>query len=131
MSLNDSVLEIKQLEESLLKAMRLRKLSFLEDIFSRKYVFLASDGSTWGRDKALDDYRNPRFELSKIETHNQQIVMHENMAIVTGVSLIAGKIGENPLSGRYFFMRVWCKEKDDWKIIAVSTNNAAHTNFKK
>lgn len=121
-SISDS--EIQQLEERLLEAMRLRELSFLKGIFSQEYVFLGSDGSTWGKDKALEDYKNPKFELSKIEVHNQQIFMHDNSAIVTGISIVEGKIGETPLTGRYLFMRVWNKEKDGWKIIAVTASNA-------
>lgn len=117
---NDS--EIRQLEQRLLEAMRLKKLTFLNSIFSQKYVFLGSDGSTWGKDEALKDFRNPGYELSKIEVQNQQIYMHDNCAVVTGISMIEGKMGETSLTGRFLFMRVWNKENDGWKIIAVSTS---------
>ncbi|MFW9942565.1 MAG: nuclear transport factor 2 family protein [Candidatus Thorarchaeota archaeon] len=124
----DSELEVLRLEDNLLEAMRLRKLSFLENIFSEKYVFLGSDGSTWGKDKALNDYKHPNFELSKIEVHNRQITMHDNTAIVTGISIVEGIAGEKSITGRYLFMRVWNKDINGWKIIAVTTSNAEQFN---
>jgi hypothetical protein len=113
--------EIQKREENLIDAMRQNNLSFLENIFSEKYVFLGSDGSTWGKEKALDDYRNPRYKLSKIEIHNRKIIIHNCIAIVTGISAVEGIIGEETLTGRYLFMRVWYKSNKEWKIIAVNT----------
>ncbi|MBN2011900.1 nuclear transport factor 2 family protein [candidate division KSB1 bacterium] len=126
MLLDASVLnsEIQQLEERLLQAMRLGELSFLGKIFSRKYIFLGSDGSTWGKERLMEDFCNPNFKLSKIDVHNRLIFMHDNSAIVTGISTIEGKIDKTPLTGKYRFMRVWNKENDGWKIIAVTTSNA-------
>ncbi len=118
--------EIKKLEEKLLEAMRLRDLSFLTDIFSDTYVFIGSDGSTWNKDKVLEDFKNPKYELSKIEVYNRQIFMYDNTAIVTGISIINGRIDETPLTGRYQFTRVWNKEKDGWIIIAISTSEATN-----
>ncbi len=104
--------------------MRLNNLKFLENIFSEKYVFLGSDGSTWGKEKALDDYKNPKFKLSKMEIHNRRITMHNNSAIVTGISIVEGSIGKESITGRYLFMRVWNRGEKGWKIIAVNTNSA-------
>ena len=124
MSLHDSISdsEIKRLEGKLLKAMRSGDLTFFNDVFSEKYVFLGSDGSTWGKEKALEDFKNPQYELLNIEVHDHRIFMHETCAIVTGISIIEGKIGTEQLTGRYQFMRVWNKERDGWKIIAVTTS---------
>ena len=118
----DTVSVIQQLEDDLIEAMRLNNLTFFENIFSEKYVFLGSDGSTWGKEKALDDYKHPKFELLKIEVHNRRIIMHDNSAIVTGISVVEGKIGQESISGRYLFMRVWNKGEKGWEIIAVNTN---------
>lgn len=116
-----SYLEIRQIETRLEEAMRTNDLPFLKNIFSEKYLFLGSDGSSWGRKKALDDYMNPQYTLSDIRIDQQKIFMHNDSAVVTGVSLIKGKIGDKPLTGQYRFLRVWHKENNDWKIIALST----------
>jgi len=60
-----SISEINWLEEQLLSAMRDRDLFFLEKIFSDKYVFMGSDGSGWGKVKALEDFKNPDYQLEK------------------------------------------------------------------
>ena len=93
-------------------------------IFSDKYVFLGSDGSTWGKEKALVDFKHPNYELLKIEIQKRHITMHHNTAIVTGISIVEGIVDDKSVSGQYFFMRVWYKEKDKWKIIAVNTSIA-------
>jgi hypothetical protein len=99
--------EIARLEEQLLTAMLSGNLPFLERVSSEDYVFMGSDGSTWGKDKALEDFRNPKFNLGKLEVSNHNIVVHNNTAIVTGISTVEGRIVEDPISGRYLFMRVW------------------------
>ena len=122
MSLYASNSEIQELEENLLEAMILGNISFLENIFSERYVFLGSGGSSWGKEKALEDFRNPEFILKNMKICNRRITMHNNCAIVTGTSVVEGKIGENTLTGRYQFMRVWDRGTDGWQIIAVSTS---------
>jgi len=118
----DSESVIQELEDDLIEAMRLNALPFLERIFSEKYVFLGSDGSIWGKEKALKDYKNPKFQLSKFEIHDRRITMHDNNAIVTGISVVEGMIGEESITGRYLFMRVWKRGEKGWEIIAVNTN---------
>ena len=113
--------EIAGLEEKLLSAMRSADLPFLESVFSEDYVFLGSDGSTWGKDKALADFRSPGFKLEKLEVRNRNIVVHDNTAIVTGISTVKGWIDENPITGRFLFMRVWNRTTEGWKVVAVNT----------
>jgi hypothetical protein len=118
----NSVPEIQKLEDDLVEAMRMNNPAFLDKIFSEKYVFLGSDGSTWGKEKALDDFKHPEFQLSEIDIHSRRITMHDNSAIVTGISVLKGKIGKESITGRYLFMRVWHKSEKGWEIIAVKTN---------
>ena len=115
---------IQKLEDYLLEAMVLPNLTFLENIFSEKYVSLFSDGSTGGKEKALNDFKHPSYKLSKIEVQNRQITIHDNTAIVTGIVIVDGVVDDKSISGQYLFMRVWYKEEDGWRIIAVYTNNA-------
>lgn len=122
--MESDVIEVLRLEDNLLEAIRLRKLFFLENIFSEKYVCLASDGSTWGKDRALKDFKDPNLELSKVEIQNRQITMHDNTAIVTGINIVEGIVRDKSITGRYLFMRVWIKDTNGWKIIAVNTSNA-------
>jgi ketosteroid isomerase-like protein len=116
--------EIRRAEKELLTAMQAGNITFLESIFSDDYVFLGSDGSMWGKEKALEDFKNPRFSLSRIEISNQRICIHDTCAIVTGTSVVKGGIGQKPLTGEYHFLRAWKKEPDGWKIIAVATIQA-------
>jgi len=59
-----------------------------------------------------------------MEVNDGKIAVAGNTAVVTGVSLVEGHIGESPLSGRYRFMRVWARIGLNWKIIAVATCSA-------
>jgi ketosteroid isomerase-like protein len=118
---SQSLSEISGLEEKLLSAMRSGDMPFLESIFSEDYVFIGSDGSTWGRDRALEDFRNPKYTLEKLEVDNRRITIFDDTAIVTGISTVEGWIDENPVTGRYLFMRVWNRTADGWRIAAVNT----------
>jgi hypothetical protein len=115
---------IQKLEDDLIEAMILPNLIFLENTFSEKYVSLFSDGSTGGKEKALNDFKHPNYKLSKIEVLNRQITMHDNTAIVTGIVIVDAVVDDKSVSGKSFFTRVWHKEEDIWRIIAVQTNLA-------
>lgn len=118
------VSDINRFEETFLTAMRNCDLAYMENIFSEDYLFRGSDGLTWGKKKALDDYRNPELELTRVDVMDQKIVVNENTAVITGISHIEGRIGASPLTGKYLFTRVWSKIAAGWKIIAVSTCSA-------
>ena len=123
-NVSNSEFEIQKLENDLIEAMRAPNLTFLENIFSEKYVSLFSDGSTGGKEKALNDFKHPNYKLSKIEVQNRQITMHDNTAIVTGIAIVDAVVDDKSVAGKSFFMRVWHKEEGRWRIIAVQTNLA-------
>ena len=115
---------IQKLDDDLMEATRSLNLTFLENIFSEKYVCLASDGSIWGKEKALNDFKNPSFKLFKSDVQNRQITMHHDTAIITGIGIFEGIIDDKSISGQSFFMRVWHKEEDIWIIMAVHASRA-------
>lgn len=114
--------EIQKVEDDLMEAMRLPNLTFLENIFSDKFICIGSDGRKWGKEKALDDFKRPSYKLLKSDIQNRQITMHNNTAIVTGIATGEGIIEDKAYSGKSYFMRVWHKEEDMWRIIAVHIN---------
>ena len=124
-SCSTSISEIEREEARFLDAMRRGDLPFLENAFSDNYLFLGADGSTSGKERALADFRNPGFELARLDVSDCRITADENTAVVTGRSHIEGRIGENSLTGQYLFMRVWTRRDDGWKVIAVKTSAAS------
>jgi hypothetical protein len=50
--------------------------------------------------------------------------MHYNTAIVTGIAVFKGIVDDKSISGKSFFIRVWHKEEDIWRIIAVHSSIA-------
>lgn len=122
MNLSAANSEILAIEDALINAMIKGDIGFMENIFSEKYVFLGSDGSTWGKEKALEDFKNPNYTLKSLKIHDRQINLHTNCVVVTGISELEGHIGENLISGRFRFMRVWEKGNAVWQVIAVCTS---------
>jgi ketosteroid isomerase-like protein len=114
--------EIQKVEEDLMEATRLPDLAFLENIFSDKFTCVGSDGRVWGKEKAMSDFKRPSYKILKSAIQNRQITMHDNTAIVTGISTFEGFIEDKSYSGQSYFMRVWHKEQDIWRIIAVHIN---------
>ena len=114
--------EIQKVEDDLMEVMVLPNLTFLENIFSDKFVCVGSDGRKWGKEKALYDFKRPSFKLLKYDTQNRQITMHNNTAIVTGIAIGEGIIEDKNYSNKSFFMRVWHKEESTWRIIGVHIN---------
>lgn len=106
--------EIQKVEDDLMEAMRLPNLTFLENIFSDKYICVGSDGRKWVKEKALYDFKHPSYKLLKGDIQSRQITMHSNTAIVTGIATGEVIIEDKAYSGKSYFMRVWHKEEDMW-----------------
>ena len=77
-----------------------------------------------GEGKSLEDFKNFEYQLEIPEVNDRKVTIAGNTALVTGESLVEGHIGENPLSGRYRFMRVWGRIGGNRKVVAVATCGA-------
>jgi len=81
---------------------------------------MGSDDSKWGKEKALEDFRDPGYQLRKLEVKDRRIFIACSTAVVTGTSLVLGHIGEDHRPGTFQFMKVRTRIGGAWKILAVA-----------
>ena len=119
MDIEEQVLEA---ENNLISAILDKDLATLIDLFDEEYVFTGSRGETWGKEKALADFRDPCLSIQELSVSELEVTVHRDTAVVTGISHIKGYEGHNPLTGEYRFTRTWRLSDGDWRVVAVQTS---------
>ena len=99
-----------------------KDISALNRLFDDDYVFTGSRGETWGKEKALEDFRRPDFSLEYLRTSELEVIVRQGVSIVTGISHVGGKEGDKAITGEYRFTRIWCMIDSDWRIVATHTS---------
>jgi ketosteroid isomerase-like protein len=116
--------ELRAQEQVLASALRARDVDALSRLLAKDYVFTSAQGETWGRDRAIADFTDPRGRVAHIRVDVDRVVALGEAAVVTGRSEVKGHIGEHSLSGVFRFTHVWRWWDGDWQIVAGHTSPA-------
>ncbi len=81
-----------------------------------RYVFVNPGGGVQERGQSPD---GPNFESVQLE--DVLVRVHGDMAVLTGRAMVKGKLANGTdISGPYTYMRVFVKEKGQWRLAAAS-----------
>ena len=105
-----------KLDRELLDAAVSKDKAVFERVASEHYVFVNPGGGIQERGAPAD---GPNLE--SIQTENVMVRVDGDTAVLTGKALVKGKFanGED-ISGPYTYMRVFAKQKGQWRVAAVS-----------
>ena len=96
-------------------AVRKDKTVFQQTALDR-YVFVNPGGGVQERGAATD---GPNME--SIQTENVVVRLHGDTAVLTGRAMVKGKLPNGTdISGPYTYMRVFVKQKGQWRLAAMS-----------
>ena len=90
--------------------------SVFERVASEHYVFVNPGGGIQEKGAPAD---GPILE--SIQTENVMVRVDGDTAVLTGKALVKGKFANGTdISGPYTYMRVFAKQKGQWRVAAVS-----------
>jgi hypothetical protein len=105
-----------KLDRDLLDAAVRKDQALFERVASEHYVFVNPGGRIQERGAPAD---GPILE--SIQTENVMVRVDGDMAVLTGKALVKGKFANGTdISGPYTYMRVFAKQKGQWRLAAVS-----------
>ncbi|NII82274.1 nuclear transport factor 2 family protein [Pedobacter riviphilus] len=116
----ETILLIANLEEKLLDGFKKTDLNTLDLLFADGMLFHDQYGNVLDKEMDMDAYRTGMIKITKINVSKREIRVFESIVIVSASLFIKGKYADILLNGKYRWLRVWGKVKEDWKVISAS-----------
>lgn len=112
-------IQIEQYEENLRQAMLLSDIPTLDKLLSPRLVFTNHLGQLMTKQNDLEAHQSGRVKISKIILSNQNITLHDEIAIVSVQARITGSFAGETSDSHFRFTRVWRQSSTHtWQIIA-------------
>lgn len=112
--------EVLHAEKQLLSAMKTANLALLDELLHDDLLFMLPVGQTITKQQDLDVYRSGEFMIEEIESAIEQVSIVANSAVITLTNEIRGNYQNNPVAGRYKYIRVWANFNGQLQVIAGS-----------
>ncbi|KRT14100.1 hypothetical protein ASU31_21175 [Pedobacter ginsenosidimutans] len=116
----ETILLIADLEEKLLDGFKRTDLNTLDLLFADGMLFHDQYGNVLDKEMDLDAYRSGMIKITKINVSKREIRVFESIVIVSASLFIKGSYSNILLNGKYQWLRVWGKVREDWKVISAS-----------
>ena len=105
-----------KLDRELMDAAVSKDKAVFERVASDHYVFVNPGGGVQERGSTAD---GPNLE--SIQTENVMVRVDGDTAVLTGKAMVKGKFADGTdISGPYTYMRVFAKQKGQWRVAAAS-----------
>jgi hypothetical protein len=106
-----------KLDRDLLDAMLKKYNSVADRIEVANHVFINPGGGVEVKGQAM----GPGPVIDSVETSEAATYVHGDTALLTGKAMVKGKFKDGPdISGPYRYMRVFVKQKGDWRLVGTS-----------
>jgi hypothetical protein len=105
-----------RLDRELMDAALSKDKTVFERTALDRYVFVNPGGGVQERADAME---GPNLE--SIQTENVMVRVDGDTAVLTGKAMVKGKFANGTdISGQYTYMRVFVKQKGQWRLAAMS-----------
>lgn len=113
--------EIKKLEEMRNQAVLHGDVSVLDRMTSDDYTFVTLRGEMRTKQEILKGFASGSFHYDSRQIFDLKVRVYGNTAVVTGRSVQKGMENGKDYSGDYWFTRVYVKQNDQWRTVALQT----------
>lgn len=111
---------ISKLEEELRLAMIESNVEVLDKLIDNSLAFTSPNGTIATKQMDLSAHKSKIQKIINLQPSNQNITLHDNIAVVTVKMDLKGNFADIDISGQYQYLRVWQNKNGNWKIIAGS-----------
>jgi hypothetical protein len=120
-------MQIIEAEEQLRVAMLTSNVGILSELLAPELIFTNHLGQPLGKKDDLEAYTSGLLKMEHLTPSERQILLRENVAIVSVRMRLAGTYEGNPASGDFRFTRVWAASpaRNSWQIIAAHATRVA------
>jgi len=112
--------EILKREDELLEAIKSSDIITLDKLLHNECLFIMPDGKAITKQMDLAAHRSGAMVVEELKSTIEQIKLIESIAVVIVVYETKGKMLENPIQGRFRYIRIWNSFEGDLKVIGGS-----------
>jgi ketosteroid isomerase-like protein len=111
--------EICKMEQELAQALMRRDKAMVDSILAEDYILTTSDGNLVDKPRAMADLGSPDLEVEWCEIDDVSVRVYGDAAVAVGRSSVTGRLGDQDLSGRFRYTRVYARRQGRWQIVAA------------
>jgi ketosteroid isomerase-like protein len=109
---------IKHAEEQLRTAMLTADVDALDQLIHDDLLFLAPTGAVARKAEDLENYREARQRMTRIEPRDLSIQLFgDDTAVVSVLTELEGVFEGAPFAGTFRYLRTWRRDAGRWQII--------------
>ena len=118
--------DIQQLETSLRAAFEDGNTIWWDQHLDDHYSGLNADGRLLNKTDAIQLYKSPELKYEQVVVSNVAArIFNGDCVIATGRYDIKGSYGGRDFSGDYYFVHVWVKNRDEFKLASTQATKVA------
>jgi ketosteroid isomerase-like protein len=112
--------DILKVENDLIEAMKISDIDTLDKLLHEDLLFITPNGQTITKKMDLDSHRSKTMIIENIFPTIELINVIDDIAIVTIVIDTKGEMLEQPIEGKFRYIRVWKSIQNQLKVVAGS-----------
>ena len=118
--------DVQQLETSLRASFEDGNTIWWEQHLDDHYSGLNAEGRLTNKNDAINLYKSPELKYEQVVVSNVAArIFNADCVIATGRYDIKGSYGGRDISGDYYFVHVWVKERDEFKLASSQATKVA------
>jgi len=114
-----AVQEIVDLRNRFMEAEENRDMAFLDKIFADDFVAFNPQGQMLNKAQQLENLKRPDRTLKVENARDIRVRFYGDVAVLTEHVTVVGTDKGRPFGGEFRFVRIFHKEKGDWKVVLV------------
>lgn len=112
--------QIIECEKRLLASLKSGDIEVLDELLHEHLIFNIPTGQTITKSMDLENYQSGIMTVSEVLATDQVIQLMEDTATVAVTIYLKAKYGDQPIDGKFRYLRVWKLFGHSWKVIAGS-----------
>jgi uncharacterized protein DUF4440 len=105
-------------EASLRQAQLAGDVRALDRLVDDTLVFTGPDGTVYGKQDDLDAHRRGVVRITRLEPSEERIQRFGHIAVVSVRMEMSGTFQGADFAGPFRYTRVWCAQREGWRIVA-------------
>jgi len=115
--------EIDQMEEAWRTAMLKGNSDAMSDLLADDYTGITATGLIQTKQQTVETLRSGTLQLSGLSIYDRKVRLYGATAVVTSQAELTGSRGDQELTGRYRYTRVYIRNpQGQWKIVSFEAS---------
>lgn len=114
--------QIESLEMAWRRAVVDDDIPAMDNLLADDYVGITANGTIEDKTEAIAQRKSGTLRITTLNLDDLKIRLYGEIAVVTSIAELQGANGENDISGKYRYTRVYNRRLGAWKIVSFEAS---------